>query len=105
MRYLGADHLFPPGSAPERPSSAAGSPNDPARKPAPSRLKDLDPQVLTIAPAELCVPMIKSGAAARAPRRRFDERTEPLALSQFQPPSSRRSRTSLSTMDETSTPK
>ena len=34
-----------------------------------------------------------------------DERTEPLTRSQFQPPSSRRSPTSLATMGETSTPR
>jgi len=36
-------------SAPERPSPTANSSNDPARSPARSRLKDLDPQVSTIA--------------------------------------------------------
>ncbi len=34
-----------------------------------------------------------------------DERTEPISVSQFQPPSSRRSLTSRSTIDDTSTPK
>ena len=38
-----------PWSVPERPSSTANSSNDPARTPSRKQLKDLDPQVLTIA--------------------------------------------------------